>query len=280
MNISITQKNHHIRDERIQFFEEGHQYLIDGKKGYQSVTTMISKLFEPFDAVAISEKVFHNSRDSRTSKYKNMQSPEEIQNAWHQTSVLGTQLHYQIECFYNQELPSDVEVNHASLLKQYEETTTKHNSNVEWNHFIQFVKNYPDKIPYRSEWTVFNEDINVCGSIDMLFKNPEDDTYSIYDWKRTEMLSPMMNNYDKYAILPVLCHIPDTKYWHYAIQLNMYKYILETKYDKVVRDLALVKLHPSGDNYEIQLIPDLKEDILDLVDMLVEDNKTKEYIIE
>ena len=54
-----------------------------------------------------------------------------------------------------------------------------------------------------------------------------------------------------------LSHIHDSNYWHYTLQLNIYKYTLETKYDLIVRDLHLVVIHPENDtnNYEKIKLP-------------------------
>jgi len=38
-------------------------------------------------------------------------------------------------------------------------------------------------------------------------------------------------------------YIPDTNYWHYALQLNMYKTILEENYGFKVSELYLVGIH-------------------------------------
>ena len=47
----------------------------------------------------------------------------------------------------------------------------------------------------------------------------------------------------------------------------MYKYILETKYDKIVKELYLVRLHPEAEeeNYELIQLPILSIEISDLI---------------
>ena len=47
----------------------------------------------------------------------------------------------------------------------------------------------------------------------------------------------------------------------------MYKYILEAKYDKIVKDLYLVRLHPDAEekNYELIQLPILRVEIDDLL---------------
>lgn len=60
--------------------------------------------------------------------------------------------------------------------------------------------------------------------------------------------------------------MPDSNFWHYALQLNTYKAIIERKYEKKVTDLFLVRLHPDAEekNYELIKLPDLTKEINDL----------------
>ena len=136
---------------------------------------------------------------------------------------------------------------------------------LEWQYFINFVKDHPQLKPYRTEWTVFNEDIKISGSIDMVYENP-DGTLSIYDWKRSKNIT-RINTFNKFAITPCICHLPDSNFWHYAFQLNIYKFILESKYDKIVKDLYLVRLHPNAEekNYELIQLPILSIEINDII---------------
>ena len=98
----------------------------------------------------------------------------------------------------------------------------------------------------------------------MVYEN-EDGTLSIYDWKRAKEIVKI-SAYNKFALSEAICHLPDTNYWHYALQLNMYKYILEKKYGKKVRDLYLVCCHPDSlqQNYELIALPDLSGEIKEL----------------
>jgi hypothetical protein len=98
----------------------------------------------------------------------------------------------------------------------------------------------------------------------MVYENP-DGTLSIYDWKRSKEISKV-NNWNKYALNPLICHMHDTNFWHYALQLNTYKAILERKYGKTVTKLCLVRLHPDTveKTYELLDVPILTEDIRNL----------------
>ena len=87
----------------------------------------------------------------------------------------------------------------------------------------------------------YYEDFKIAGSIDMIFIN-EDGTLSIYDWKRCKNIEKF-NNFGKKCLVQHLKHISDTNYWHYTFQLNIYKFILESKYGFTVKDLHLVVIH-------------------------------------
>jgi len=93
----------------------------------------------------------------------------------------------------------------------------------------------------------------------MIYKK-KDGTYAVYDWKRSKEIS-MINNYNKFAKNKLICHMPDSNFWHYALQLNTYKAILEEKYGKTVTKLALVCLHPDKTNFQVIPVPILQDEM-------------------
>ena len=101
----------------------------------------------------------------------------------------------------------------------------------------------------------------------MVYENP-DGTLMIYDWKRSKNIS-RINTYNKYAITECISHLPDSNFWHYALQLNTYKAIIEAKYNKKVTDLYLVRLHPDAEEktYELLKVPDLNNYIQELFEL-------------
>jgi hypothetical protein len=241
-------QNSHTRDAEIQFEEVAHTYTIgDGQKKYTSVTTFIKPLFEEFDA----NRVIENMRKSRKwpqSKYFGMET-EDIKAQWaangEGAAAAGTLLHADIERFYNGEVVS--------------------NSSVEYGFFQAFAASCQLR-PYRTEWTVFDEDVLIAGSIDMVFERPSDGVLEIYDWKRTKAIEKA-NAWGKFGKHEAIAHLPDTNYWHYALQLNLYKFILQHKYDKVVDGLYLVRLHPDSTKYECVPVCDLQDEIRALLKM-------------
>ena len=262
-----TLSNHYSneRDANIQFFEEGHKYTIlsDPESAYTSVTTWNHQHFPKFDADAIIQTMMKGKNWNSSNKYWNM-TPEQIKAQWNansaEVSQAGTDMHYQIECFMNNSELSPG-YTHQDLL---EANYFNNNNTLEWSYFLEFVKNNPELKPYRTEWLVYDEEIKIAGSIDMVYENP-DGTLLIYDWKRSREITKS-NNWNKSAITECIQHLPDTNYWHYTLQLNTYKTILEKKYGKKVTGMFLVKLHPQNTNksYQILKVPALEEDMENL----------------
>jgi hypothetical protein len=246
----LANKNRHPRDAHISFKEENHEYTVLGEKGYTSVTTFVHKHFSHFDNETIINNILSSKRITTDPSYKYYgMSKEQILADWetnrNSAAEAGTKLHYDIESYFN----LDPQLNES----------------IEYEYFKDFVKDFPELIPYRTEWTVFYEEYRISGSIDMVFEN-SDGTIQIYDWKRTKGLEYEAFG-NKCAITPCISHFPDTNFWHYSIQLNMYKRILETKYDKKVTGLYLVCLHPlnSPKTYERVEVPFLDNDISQLL---------------
>jgi len=38
---------------------------------------------------------------------------------------------------------------------------------------MKFAKDYPYLEPFRAEWVIYNEELKLCGSIDMVFLNKQ-----------------------------------------------------------------------------------------------------------
>jgi ATP-dependent exoDNAse (exonuclease V) beta subunit len=193
-----------------------------------------------------------------TYKYYGM-TRETIKKDWDDNrdsaANAGTKMHYDIECYFNKK-------------------EVKNNS-IEFSYFMKFVEDFPDLKPYRTEWMVYYEELKLSGSIDMIFENP-DGTLQIYDWKRCKEISHE-SNFGKYAITDCISHLPDTNYWHYALQLNLYKTILEDKYGKKVTDLYLICLHPENvyKSYQRIQIPFLDKEMKDLIQIRLDQVKSK-----
>jgi ATP-dependent exoDNAse (exonuclease V) beta subunit len=242
---TLALKHPHERDARISFEEGPHIYTIDGDSNYMSVTTWNHKHFEQFDADAIITKMMSGANWTR-SKYHG-KTREEIKAQWEENrdaaATAGTALHYDIECYYN---GMDVE-----------------NDSVEYNYFREFVADNRGLVPYRTEWMVWDAELRFAGSIDMVFANEDDGTLLIYDWKRSKEIRKT-SPWSKFAHTECVNHLPDTNFWHYSLQLNTYKALIEKNYGKTVSRMALVCLHPDQSRYKVLAVPDLQAEVRDL----------------
>lgn len=254
----LQEKNPHPRDNDVSFYDPTHTYTVKYKNKdneiittdkFTSVTTWIHSHFEPFNADNIISKMMKSTK-WKHSKYYGM-TPTQIKGLWDknrdEAASAGTNMHNDIECYYN-----NVEVNNNSIEYKWF---------LEFERYRKMKKGYaPKHKPYRTEMIVYDEDLKLVGSIDMLFEG-KDGTLQIYDWKRCKEIK--RNNIWASATTECINHIPDSNYWHYTLQLNTYKEILERKYDKKVTDLFIVCLHPNNMNKSFRLIriPIIKDEM-------------------
>ena len=258
------------KDLNIKFYEKDHKYevLNDKKNRYLSVTTFVHYQFPKFNADEVINNMMKSQSWNSSNKYWG-QTPEQIKAGWISNSTTvskaGTNLHSKIEYFMNNVYLKKGYTN-KDLYDYYIENN-KDINDVEWNYFINFIKDYPDLKPYRTEWKVYDEDSKISGCIDMVYENP-DGSLSIYDWKRSKDIS-VTNSYNKFAITECICHLPDTNFWHYSLQLNIYKTILEEKYNKKIKELYLVRFHENNNEntYELLTVPFLTKEINDLLNL-------------
>jgi hypothetical protein len=259
MPLMLEIVNAHPRDKRIRFDEGPHLYYIDGKKVDISVTTWIHSHFGHFNP----EKVWKENIEPKlmdpncdpSYKYYGM-TKEQVLESWRKNgadaSSRGTKMHLNIEHYWN---GLDVV-----------------NDSVEYEYFKKFVADYPYLKSYRTEWVVYSEVLRISGSIDMVFLAPSSDgsgeeALEIYDWKRTKEFDRFggEGRFRKFAKTACISHIPDSNYWHYTIQLNLYKFILEKEYGKKIQRLVLVRMHPESESYDRVEVPVLEDEMVDLI---------------
>ena len=317
----LYNKNKHLRDSNISFFEDGHRYVVNGKTDFTSTTTFIHSLFSIFDTESVissimKKKDWFNNPDY---KYYRMTS-QQIADIWKQNSEIaskaGTNMHYNIECFFNN-MQFDIDLkngnNFASSLIDFDENIqneqcqsneniqneqcqSNQNTNNEQcqsnentqneqyqnNEYViftesvedqskefQYFKNFVKEIvigeelePYRTEMLIYDEDVKITGSIDMLYRKKNGE-FAIFDWKRSKEIS-YEGFRGKKSHIECIKHLNDSNFWHYSLQLNIYRYILQKNYGFIVSDLRLVILHPDNDNYICLTVPFLDKEINDL----------------
>jgi hypothetical protein len=258
---TLTRLHAHPRDAHIAFDEPTHKYYVNGScQGNISCTGFIHEFFGHFDAKAIITKMKKGPKWA-TSKYYG-KTDEEIMKEWSdngkQASSAGTAMHFAIEQFM-----------HGA----YSEIDPAVKETPEWKYFTRFWNEFGhDLEPYRSEWEVFTDSvepvagerkIKLCGSIDMVYRRKSDGKFVIYDWKRSKEIKS--DNPFGSGLAP-LEHLPDTNYWHYTMQLNVYKWMLEKYYGLEVADLYLVILHPDAPSYRRMRLNIMTDEVEDMIE--------------
>jgi len=199
------------------------------------------------------------SRNWAASKYFG-QTKEVIKAGWdkngEEASKAGTAMHADIEHFLNQEpiLTPDCS---------------------EFRYFMAFWQGFqsvnPTYEPYRTEWLVYDEDKKLAGSIDCVLKHKVDGSVVILDWKRSKEIKKS-NTFE--SGFPPFHKLPSCNFYHYTLQLNIYRHLLESKYGQRVAAMYIVVLHPNNATFEIHTIE--KYDIASIWDELLQ--KCWEYI--
>jgi ATP-dependent exoDNAse (exonuclease V) beta subunit len=252
--------NKHIRDSLIKFYNQGHKYKITNDKDskYTSVTTWCHSHFPKFDQDKVIKNMMSGKNWGPGHKYWG-KTEEEIKDEWKQNgqkvSEEGTKLHHRIEKFMNNNLLR-YGYTHKDLYETYLSNSKSSDLEpLEWEYFLNFVKDYLNLVPFRTEWMIFDEELKLAGSVDMVYENA-DGTLSIYDWKRSKDISKV-NTFNQFAVNPLINELHDSNFWHYSLQLNTYRKIIEKNYGRKVNYLCLVKLHPDSDknNYELLEVP-------------------------
>lgn len=250
--MSLARVNRHPRDACIVFDEPTHVYTVNGSsKGVCSITQFLHHFFPKFDADAIIKKMMA-SKKWPESKWYGM-TPKAIKDAWNangkEASEAGTAMHLSVEMAMN---------------GAWDEIPASAKDTVEWRYFMKYWDKYKETLePYRTEWEVWDEELKLAGSIDMVYRRKSDGTLCIYDWKRAKEMK-YENNFDS-GFGPA-SHLPDTNYWHYTLQLNMYRWILERRYGVTISEMALIVLHPNNGSYKRILLNRLEEEIEGMVE--------------
>jgi hypothetical protein len=228
-------RNQHWRDCNVSFRKADHIYIVDGTP-LDSVTTFVKNCFPEFNSE------FHAKRKAEALGI----TKEEVLEMWdkkgRESREQGTTMHEKIESYY--------------LGKSVSTDTT-----------FELFKIFANKItlkPFRTEWAVYDWDQKIAGTIDFVdYQNGE---YIIYDWKRSDKLIaknglPIKNSQYGVKALPPIENLDDSPYYHYALQLSLYKYILEKNYGITVSKLRLGIFHPSYNKPYVLEIPYLQNEI-------------------
>ena len=236
------------QDSLLSFEPSEHIYLYDGRIQLTAVSDIINQFFSPFDSIGLSERV------ARRDGISQCEVLEEWDCKGLESREVGTFLHAQIEAFFSNK---PVSLNtHFYYNGEFVKVSKDVSIDIEMIYFQTFLRDNPIT-PFRTEWHIFDIDLKIAGTIDLLCRNGSH--FDIYDWKRSRKASPNQTIWRNG--INGLEHVPDISFYHYALQQNLYKYILEKNYGIIVENMYIVVLHPMFGNYQKFKIPNMSREI-------------------
>lgn len=228
------------------FFEEDHHYEYKGKKIELGVTTFIGKYANEFDSQTIAKRVAK----------KRECTLEEVLKEWDYkrdfSCEKGTNGHCKAQSLWNGEIYHPLSFDGSETFKMANEAIYKQ--------AIDFYNDYKDKLEHLAdEYVIGDAQCNLASCIDHIFINRLTKGMVLVDYKTN---SEMYKN-EKYAkpMKAPLQHLKDTKINHYALQLSIYKYLVETHTNLKFEDMFIVWFSELNENYQIVNVPYLKNEV-------------------
>eukprot|EP00973_Karenia_brevis_P092308 12411777-Karenia_brevis.AAC.1 len=238
-----------LRDEDlISFHEAEHKYTFRGEPVPRSVTGLLHSYtheFNPTLALSVMRPDKRKDLEARgvgstdAEILRHWQFHGEVQRA------RGQLLHYHVEQALN---GRSIEEPHSPELKQA-------------LHVINAFMVNCGLRPYRTEVCLYHEGLRVAGQADLLCTD-KDNCLVVCDWKRCREIRT--ENAFRSMKEP-LENLPDSNYWVYALQLNLYAYILSDQYGYTVTSMYLFVVHPELAEPRIIAVPLLEDEIRLLV---------------
>ena len=257
---ALAAENPFPRECRVQFNEETHTYTIDGATAPRSVTGILSLYENQFDPKRAVSAMQNGRYWESTRGELEMQglgiTTQDFVDRWAKAGDIGRMrghlLHFHCECLANNvhvEEPHSLEFQQAqNIFKRL----------LEWG-----LK------PYRAEVNIFHVGLRCGGQPDLLLLD-HDCRIVIVDWKRTKKLT--MEN-DREALKYPLNHLPDCSYYKYALQVNLYRFVLESEYSMRVGQMFLAICHPDLPIPRLVEVPPLHAEVNALVEHEIEQGR-------
>lgn len=230
------------KDKKVSFDSEKHVYT-KKDKNLVSVTTLISKFKNEFDSNFYSERIA--KKEGVTQK--------EILERWSlkakKSCEIGTAIHKIFEDYANNDyflINGELSFDFMELQEDYLlDFESKKKSCFK---FIKEIFQSKRLTPVYVEHIVYNDFL--AGQIDMICKD-QNDSYYILDFKTNEKIEEF--SYGK-KMKGELNDIDDSSFYHYSLQLSIYKQMF---IEKNIKGLYLIHIKPDG--YEIIGCKDILE---------------------
>lgn len=259
----------------IRYTDSNHSYLIDGIRAI-SGTQLIHRYTPEFNQLEIAQK----------SADKLGVHVGFILNEWAKknvkSTVKGTLMHEFIELQYQKrELEFDDKKIKEMIILSLKRVETYNPEFSDFKSDIEEVFNLVKKsiektipkiqkflneslgalIPIASEFIVGDSEFRICGTIDQLFYNKTHNSLQIWDWKTNNKIDVKRFFKDDFYMKEPISNIENTNFWHYSIQLSLYKFILQKITGIEVGELWLCHFDDEQNDYVLYNCPYLEHEI-------------------
>jgi len=242
--------------DRITFVEKDHSYLIDGElNNVPSVTRLLKQFKKKFD---VDEAALRVARRQGTT-VDHIKAEWEMNNLYSVT--IGSMLHKYIENFYTkQDIPF---VGKFDMLGFDERQKIKDNLPVLVKYFEKFHTEHPHYECVKNEFVVGDiDDTKVCGMLDMLAVNTDDNTLEIWDFKTNKKMAHstfgnLFYPFDDMA---------EGQINEYTIQLNTYKHFIEKYTNLKVNKMKIIWFNVINTDYQLFELPDINPKIVEMLE--------------
>ena len=252
------------------FYEEDHHYEYKGKRVGISVTTFYEQYVNEFDSQGMAEKVAQKNQKIINDIFNNpLSTIEEIEYAGNLPTTVeailaewkykadfactkGSTCHEYVQSLWSGEKWKPL------LFDESEEYIKAVNQILKQAN--NFCEDYQDKLEHLAdEFVIGSEEYDIASAIDHIFINELTGGLVLVDYK-TNIDIYKSDRYAKKMKVP-LSHLKDTVLNHYAIQLSIYKYIVEKYTDLKFEEMFIVWFSEKNDNYKIVEVPYLKDEV-------------------
>jgi hypothetical protein len=199
------------------FTEEDHSYQSIDKDDIKwvSVTSLVSKFKEPFDAMEIAKSVTKKKR----SKWYGL-DPKKIVEIWNNEGTRATTL----GTFYHNQRESDL---CALNSMEKEGFIIPVISPISEGEGVKIAPNQKLEDGIYPEHMVYLKSAGICGQSDLV--EVVNGKINIIDYKTNKEIK--MESYKNWEgvskkMLPPVQHLDDCNFYHYALQLSIYMYIM------------------------------------------------------
>jgi len=239
------------------FFEKDHHYEYKGKRVGMSVTRLIEEYAQEFKQQEMAEK----------SAVKNNKSVQEVLDEWKQKNEWackkGSICHEYVQSCWNKEI--------QMIDKQLYTQPQKQTFLWIFSQADNFYNDYKNRLEHLAdEYVIGSEEYDIASAIDHLFINKLTDGLVLVDYKTNSDIHKN-ERYAKKMKVP-LSHLKDDTLTHYAIQLSIYKYIVEKYTNLKFEEMFIVWFSENIENYQIIEVPYLKNEVIKILENRREKN--------